>query len=361
MNKKGIRVAVGMSGGVDSSVAAALLLEKGYDVIGIFMAKYDPAILPGDPEIQSCFSPMEKENINAVAEICDRLRIPFHVIDLQEEFKTHVINYFRHAYLSGRTPNPCVVCNEKVKFGFFIEKAASLNIDFQYFATGHYARIVKKDDTHLLQVPVDISKDQTYFLYRLKQETLSRVMFPLGTYLKSDVRELARSKKLGVSGKPESQDFMGGRGYTLFFSNREKGPGDIVNESGNVLGTHNGIIHYTVGQRKGLGIAAGKPLYVLRIDIENNLVVVGERERLYSKGLIAHDTILYLPQNTTLPLRIKARIRSGHKPADAWLYPEVDNNMKVIFDDPQLSVTPGQSVVFYSDDLVVGGGVILNS
>ncbi len=356
MRKKGIRVAVGLSGGVDSSVTAALLREKGYEVIGITMRKYDGRILTGTLEKHSCYSPKEQENIEAVSSICNILKIPFHVVDLKEAFKKHVIEYFRREYLSGRTPNPCVVCNQKVKFGILIEKVKSLNIDFQYFATGHYARIVKKKGLFLLQQPVYLSKDQTYFLYRLSQTQLSKIMFPLGEYTKSDVRGIARVMNLGVSEKPESQDFMGGREYSLFFNTMEKGPGDIVNDKGQVMGTHKGIIHYTVGQRRGLGIASDRPLYVIKIDAEKNRIVVSNREHLFSKGLIALN--LNIAEKCDQPLRIKAKIRSSHNAADAMLFPEENGSVKVIFDNPQLSVTPGQSVVFYSGNIVLGGGVI---
>ncbi len=358
MSKKGIKVAVGLSGGVDSSVTAGLLLEEGYDVTGLFMRKYDGSILTGTLEKPSCYSPQEEENIDVISSICKILKIPLHIIDLKEEFKKFVIEYFRGEYLSGRTPNPCVVCNQKVKFGFLIEKAKSLNIDFHYFATGHYARIKEKGGHFLLQQPLYLSKDQTYFLYRLTQAQLSKIMFPLGNYTKADVRKLALVMNLGVSEKPESQDFMGGRDYALFFKTMEKGPGDIVTDNGQVLGTHKGIIHYTVGQRRGLGIASDRPLYVTKIDAKKNQIVVSNRDSLFSKGLLALDLTLNIKERYDEPLRIKARIRSAHKAADARLFPGEDGSAKVIFDNPQLSVTPGQSVVFYSDGIVLGGGVI---
>ena len=347
-----------MSGGVDSSVSAALLKEKGYDVIGMSMEIFDGSVSVTTSEKHACYGPDEKEDIASAASVCEKLKIPFHVIDLKKEFSNHVIEYFKREYLDGRTPNPCIICNRRIKFGFLLEKAKKAGIDFDLFATGHYARTVESDGRFILKRPADLSKDQTYFLYGLTQGQLSRTIFPMGEYRKEEVRDMARSLGLKTSERPESQDFISGGDYSAFFLEEEYKEGDIVNEKGEVIGKHRGIIYYTVGQRKGLGIASSRPLYVARIEPEKNRIVVSQRESLFSEGLIAGHLNLISTNTLENPLNVVVKIRLQHQGAEARLLPYADNKAEIVFNEPQLSVTPGQSAVFYVGDTVLGGGVI---
>ena len=358
MANRKTKVAVGMSGGVDSSVAAYMLKEKGYDVVGTTMEIYDGSNALRGAERHSCYGPGEKEDVEEAASVCKRLGIPLHRIDLRREYRKHVIEYVRREYLAGRTPNPCVVCNDRVKFGFLLEKAGQSGIDFEFFATGHYARIQKIKGRFFLKKALDLAKDQTYFLYALSPEKLSHTLFPVGTYKKQQVKEMAGSLGFGPADRPESQDFIAGGDYSLLFTKDEAKEGDIVDEKGNILGRHRGIIHYTVGQRRGLGIASDRPLYVIRIDAENNAIIVGNRENLFSKGLIATDLNLIAVDRLDRPYKVKAKIRQQHTASDATVFSHEDNKARVEFDEPQMSVTPGQSVVLYSGDTVFGGGVI---
>ncbi|MDB9822417.1 tRNA 2-thiouridine(34) synthase MnmA [Deltaproteobacteria bacterium] len=358
MKKKRVKVAIGLSGGVDSSVAAALLKEAGYDIVGLYMKVYDDSMALKVSERHACYGPDEKEDIDSAASVCDKMGIPFHVVDLKREFSEHVIEYFRDEYLSGRTPNPCIVCNRNLKFGFFLEKAKRAGIEFDRFATGHYARIIEKDRRFLLKRPLDLSKDQTYFLYGLTQEQLSHTIFPIGDYQKTSVRDIARSLDLDTSDRPESQDFITGNDYSPLFGSGELEDGDIVDEKGNILGKHRGIIHYTIGQRKGLGISASGPLYVSRIDAGKNRIVVSDRESLFSKGLIARNLNLIALENLDRPYKVNVKIRLQHEGAKAELLPFGEDSAEIVFDEPQMSVTPGQSAVFYVGDTVMGGGII---
>ncbi|MGD9032840.1 MAG: tRNA 2-thiouridine(34) synthase MnmA [Desulfobacteraceae bacterium] len=362
MRPKGKKVVVGLSGGVDSSIAAALLKEKGYEVIGVSMMIFDASMpIITESERHACYGPGEEEDLKSAAHVCHKLGIPFHAIDLREEFRNHVIEYFRSEYLEGRTPNPCIVCNHKLKFGFLLEKTKELGADFDFFATGHYAQIAESEGRFLLKRAVDLSKDQTYFLYALTPEQLSCTLFPVGGYAKPQVREMAHALGLQTADRPESQDFISGTDYASLFHEEEIKEGEIVDENGNLLGKHRGIIHYTVGQRKGLGIASGRPLYVLRIDAQRNRIVVSDRENLLAQGLIAANLNLIAIDQLDKPHKVKAKIRLQHKEADATLYPHEHNRAKIVFDEPQMSVTPGQSAVFYADDVVLGGGIIEHS
>jgi len=352
------RIAVGMSGGVDSSVTAALLKKEGYDVVGITMAIFDGAPLGKRTGRHACYGPDEKEDIDLAGAICNRLGIPFYVIDLKKEYREHVIDYFRREYCAGRTPNPCIVCNRHIKFGFLLQKAMEAGINFDIFATGHYAQIVGAGEHHFLGKAIDRAKDQSYFLYALTPAQLARTIFPLGSMTKMEVRELARKMGLKNADRHESQDFVGEEHYSILFGNEDACEGDIVDEEGNLLGKHRGIINYTIGQRRGLGISSNVPLYVTRIESEHNRLVVGEWHCLFSKGLIASDVNLTAMEKTDFPLRAKVKIRVRHKEADATIYAQDGNRVKILFDEPQMSVTPGQSAVFYADDMVLGGGVI---
>ncbi len=358
MRGKRAKVAIGLSGGVDSSVAAVLLIENGYDVAGVTMSIYDGPGVVKDGVSHSCYSPGEKEAAATAAAVCKQLGIPFGVIDLKTEFRRHVIDYVRQEYLSGRTPNPCVACNRLLKFGFLLEKAKNAGVSFEYFATGHYARIVQSEGRFLLKRPLDITKDQTYFLYGLSQKQLTRTLFPLGDYSKQRVRKLARSFGLKTAERPESQDFINGGNYSTLFKTEELRRGDIVDAKGRILGKHRGIIHYTVGQRRGLGIANSTPLYVMAIDPAANRIVVGQRESLYASGLIAENVRLNWVKKLDRPYHVTAKIRLHSQAAQATVFPYGKDKIKVIFAKEQKAVTPGQSVVLYSDDIVFGGGII---
>ena len=358
MKHKRARVAVGLSGGVDSSIAAALLKEKGYDVVGITMKTFDASMPVTEFVKHACYGPGEQEDVKAAAGICRKLGIPFHVIDLKDEFRDHVIEYFRSEYLAGRTPNPCVVCNRRLKFGFLLEKAKATGVDFEFFATGHYAQRLESGGRFLLKRAADLSKDQTYFLYALTPEQLSHTLFPVGKYTKPQVREMARSLGLETADRPESQDFVSGTDYSYLFNEGEITEGDIVDEKGNILGRHRGIIHYTVGQRRGLGISSDRALYVLKIDARNNRIMVTDRENLFAEGLIAADLNLIAVGQLDRPYEVRAKIRLKHKEADAIVFPLENNKARILFHEPQMSVTPGQSAVLYSGDIVFGGGVI---
>ena len=358
MKRKRMKIAVGLSGGVDSSVAAALLKKEGYEVVGITMEIFDDSVAVKETGKHACYGPGEQKDIAAAASVCRKLNIPFHVIDLKTEYRLHVIDYFKKEYLSGRTPNPCIVCNQRLKFGFLIEKARQLGIEFEVFATGHYAEIERIYGRYFLKKAKDEYKDQTYFLYTLTPDQLSHVKFPLGSYLKQDTRKIARDMGLETANRIESQDFIAGGDYAALFDTNDIKPGDIVDEKGKILGKHRGIIHYTLGQRQGLGIPAEHPLYVVEIDAKNNRVVAGKKERLFSKGLIASDLNLLAIDRLDQSYSIKAKIRLNHKAVAATAFPHEKGKAKLIFDTPEIAVTPGQSVVMYLNDLVFGGGVI---
>jgi tRNA-specific 2-thiouridylase len=358
MNNKKVRVAIGLSGGVDSSVTAALLKKKGHELLGLSMQIYDEGIKIDTAGKNGCYGPNKENDLASARAICDTLQIPFHVIDLRQEFTENVIKYFRSEYLAGRTPNPCIVCNRKLKFGFMLDKALESGIGFDRFATGHYARIVEENGRFLLKKSMDTSKDQTYFLYSLSQHQLSRTMFPLGEYTKNGVREIARSLGFHTSERPDSQDFISGGDYTPFFNPGEVREGDIVNKEGKVIGRHKGIIYYTIGQRKGLGIAAPNPLYVSEIDVKNNRIVVSDQSDIMSKIMTVKDINLISVDTLDRPIKANVKIRVQHRAAPAVVSGIGDGKAKVVFDEPQLAITPGQSAVFYVDDVVLGGGVI---
>jgi len=357
MKNKKIKVAVGLSGGVDSSVAAALLCKQNYEVFGLTMEIYDGSVHLDESARHACYGPGEKEDVESAAAICEKLKIPFQAIDLRQEYKNHVIDYFRNEYLEGKTPNPCVVCNQKLKFGFLLEKARQAGCDFDYFATGHYARIVKSHNRFLLKRATDRLKDQTYFLYGLTPQQLARSLFPVGDHTKQQVREMAHSLGLQTADREESQDFIDGGDYSILFSENEIKAGEIVSEKGQVLGEHRGIIHYTIGQRRGLGIASHQPLYVSRIDAANNRIVVSHHEQR-SKGLVASNLNWIAVDRIEQPLEVQVKIRFRHKETDATVYPPDGDQTRILFKKPQISVTPGQSAVIYADDTVLGGGII---
>jgi len=354
------KVMVGMSGGVDSSVAAALLLEKGYDVIGVTMHMWDDPTSEEDVREDACCSLSAVDDARRVA---NKLKIPHYVLNFKDIFKKTIVDYFIEEYLKGRTPNPCIACNKFIKFGIFIEKALSMNVD--YVATGHYARIEYDDsrNRYLLKKAVTKTKDQSYVLYNITKENISRVLFPIGDYDKDEVRNLARKYELPVATKPDSQEicFIQDNDYARFIKRISQAtikPGYFVDTKGNILGKHEGIINYTVGQRKGLGISFGKPMYVVRIDSKSNQVVLGDVDDLFSRELIAEDVNYLSIDALEEPLKVNAKIRYSAKESPATIYPMEDGKVKVIFEQPQRAITPGQSIVFYDGDIVVGGGII---
>lgn len=354
------RVLVAMSGGVDSSVAAFLLKEEGYEVIGITMQIW-PDDMEGDESSKGCCSLSAVDDARRVA---DHLGIPYYVLNFKEIFETKVISYFVHEYVEGRTPNPCIACNRYIKFDELLKKAAQL--EAFYVATGHYA-IINKDDKsgrYLLKRSYDHTKDQTYALYSMTQFQLEHTLMPLGLYSKPQIREVAKKIGLKVANKPDSQEicFVTDGDYGRFIERREPDKikqGFFVDAKGNVLGRHKGIAHYTIGQRKGLGLALPNPLYVIDIDAKRNTVVLGTAEEVYSNEMIVGDVNLISKDLLYNPEQCTVKIRYGSKEAQACVYPMEDNKLKVLFDTPQRAVTPGQAAVFYQEDVVLGGGTIL--
>ena len=363
MDKPVNSVAVGMSGGVDSSLAAALLKMEGYDVVGITMKIFDGADIASDCTGHACYGPGEADDIRRAVEVADFLGIPHYVIELEEEYRDHVLSYFTSEYLAGKTPNPCTRCNPVMKFGFLLDRARSAGISFDLFATGHYVQTCWMDryGRHVIKKAAYIEKDQSYFLYGLSKEMIPTLVFPLGALTKDTVRKRAAQLKLPVADRPESQDFIEGGDYAGLFNKEDIRPGDIIDVHGNKMGTHTGIINYTVGQRKGIGIPHSEPLYVLRINAHDNTIVVAPKSYLYAKSLIADQVNLIALDRIDSPMRIVAKIRQQHPGASAQLMPLENGRVSVIFDTPQLAITPGQSVVFYDDDVVLGGGIIETS
>ncbi len=343
------RVVVAMSGGVDSAVAAALLAAEGYEVIGITMCFNLKDSLRHRP---ICCGLQGIEDARGVAY---KLGIKHYVLNMQKILKERVIDDFIREYLNGRTPNPCVRCNQYIKFDALLKKALSLGARF--LATGHYARI----QGHSLKKAKDKSKDQSYFLYRLNRQQLKNILFPIGDYTKKEVRELARKFGLPGADKPGSQEicFLPDADYRAFLKkqiNNRINPGPILDTSGMVLGQHEGVALYTVGQRQGLGIAAGYPLYVVRIDAGKNSLTVGSKEEAYAKNFLVKDPH-FIPEFPKKKIVLSVKIRYNHKemPAEV-LFSE--GKLRVSFKRPQFAITPGQSAVFYDGDKVIGGGVI---
>jgi len=298
--------------------------------------------------------------------VAGAIGIPHYAVDLRDVFQEKVIAPFCKEYSMGRTPNPCVRCNRYIKFDALLKQAMSLGAS--YFATGHHARVVKDDSSGrmLLQKGVDVVKDQSYFLYALTQEQLSHALFPIGHLTKEEVRAMSREKKLPTGSRPESQDicFIPDNDYSKFlrgFIPQAFTPGPILDEQGNLLGSHQGIINYTIGQRKGLGIAAGEPLYVIAIEPEHNAVIVGSQEHVLGDGLVATDVNWSAIEGLTEPITAKAKIRYRHAEADVIITPVDKYNVYVKFKKPQSAITPGQAIVFYDGDIVLGGGKIASS
>jgi tRNA-uridine 2-sulfurtransferase len=343
------KVMIGMSGGVDSSVAAALLMESGYDVYGATMKVWND---------------VQYSSVDDARKVAEILGIPHSEVDFKGIFREKVIESFIEDYFGGRTPNPCILCNKYIKFDAMLEWAVSFGMD--YIATGHYASISYDDinKRYIVRKAADKKKDQTYVLYNLTQQQLSHVLMPLGTYQKEQIRNIA--ERIGVDfilKKPESQDicFIEDNNHGRYLEDNSENkviPGDFVDMNGNVLGRHKGIIYYTIGQRKGLGISLGKPAFVVDIDIDANRVILGNESDLYTDSLTAYNINYVSIEKPDSETRVTAKIRYYAPEAPATLYPLKNNRIQLVFDKPQRAITPGQSVVFYEDDLLVGGGII---
>ena len=368
-------IAVAMSGGVDSSAVAAMLRAEGRNVIGLTMQLWNQRRLAGHegmPEsVQGrCCSIDDVYDARRVAET---LGIPYYVVNHEERFERDVVRPFVEEYLAGRTPIPCSLCNNHLKFDQLLVVARQIGAD--QIATGHYAQVVFDEPLGrwLLKRPADQSKDQTYFLFGLTQEQLSRTLFPLGGMTKPEVRELARKHSLAIAEKPDSQEicFVPGGDYKRFLEaylteqgNTSSGipaatiAGEMVTTDGKVIGEHTGVHNFTVGQRKGLGVATGSPLYVIQIKNDTRQVVVGKDEDLYSRTLLAHRVNLISTGELCGPMKVSVKIRHRHQPAAATIEPAGPDKIRVRFDEPQRALTPGQAAVFYDRDVVVGGGWI---
>ena len=408
--KKGDTVIVGMSGGVDSTLVTYLLKEKGCRVIGVTMSIWDGKLPCGNTEgLQGCYSPTELTNIAECTKFCKENDIEYHVVDVKEIYQQKVIEYFKTEYRNGRTPNPCIRCNQYVKFGALLSGVEKLGINYDYFCTGHYASIVRpilaqgescaasgavvssdsvaqsescaalgavgaglNEAPYMIATSSDATKDQTYFLYRVSSETLKKVRFPLTNLKKSEVFELAKKANLQAAERHESQDFVDQRYIDMFFSDKPSVPGDIIDLDGKVLGRHKGIEHYTVGQRRGLGVAVSYPVYVHSIDAKTNTVVLAPNDALNANSLIADDFVWAIQPSLYSPdgiISANVKIRLASKPTKAQIepytpsaddtYQYVGQPYRITFETTQRAIAPGQSAVLYSDEgVILGGGII---
>lgn len=357
MKQEQTSVLVAMSGGVDSAVCAYLLQKKGYAVEGITMKLWSEQETVPDEE-----NPTPDQNCLDAGRVAEQLSVPHHTIALGDSFRTCVISRFTEDYRAGRTPNPCVECNRHIKFGKLMAYADQMG--FSLFATGHYAVIEPTaSGTYLLKKAKDATKDQSYFLWALPKEALSRILFPLGSYTKSQIREIAANAGLACAHRSDSQDicFIPNGDYISFIQSQDKTcfpKGNFIAPDGTILGQHNGIIRYTVGQRKGLGIALGRPIFVGGKNAKNNTVTLCSDNELYTDTLTASSLNFLVDDDLTRPQRLEAKIRYRHTPATALVERIGDDRVSVRFDCPQRAVAPGQSVVFYDGDTVIGGGII---
>ena len=360
-----MKILVGLSGGVDSSTTALILKSQGHEVIGATMSiwskekreRLDRGLIGVHSCKDACYGPNEKEDIEEARKIAEKIGIPYHVFDCSKEYEKIVLDNFKEEYLSGRTPNPCIRCNSMIKFDVLPFLARQAGIEFDKFATGHYANVEydSEADRYILKKGVNPKKDQSYFLYRLRQDQLKNIILPLGKYEKEEIRQIARDFGLKVSDKPDSQDFYAGD-YNELLEVQPKA-GNIVNREGKILGSHQGIWNYTIGQRKGLGIAHSAPLYVVELRKDSNEVVVGEADETFNNSLRAVNLNWVSIPKLTEPVKAQAKVRSAQTPVDVTVIPE-NGSVLVKFDDMQKALTKGQSVVFYNKDILLGGGII---
>lgn len=374
--KAGDTVVVGLSGGVDSTLTALLLKNIGCHVIGVTMSLWDGKL---DVDVNktlhdSCYGPGEAQNIEQCRKFCEEQGFEYHVIDVKEAYHKEVLEYFKAEYRAGRTPNPCIRCNRYIKFGALQLGIKQLDIDYDFFCTGHYAKIVRPVEglygtdvrPFMISSAMDQSKDQTYFVYRVPSDVLEKVRFPLANMKKKEVFRLAKEYDLAAAEREESQDFIPEEYFDALFADKPAVPGDIVDLDGKVLGKHRGIEHYTIGQRRGLGVSSSKPLYVHSIDPKNNLVVLASNDDLNADGLIADEFVW--PGNIEPKESVEAfvKIRLASKPVPAVISRYEPKNgesfkgqpWKIAFQTPQRAVAPGQSVVMYKDNVIIGGGII---
>lgn len=370
------KVVVGMSGGVDSSVAAYLLKKQGYDVIGVTMQIWQDEDVCTMEENGGCCGLSAVDDARRVSEVLD---IPYYVMNFKKEFKENVMDYFVSEYLQARTPNPCIACNRYVKWESLLTRSISIGAD--YIATGHYARIVKlPNGRYTIQKSVTLAKDQTYALYNLTQHQLAHTLMPVGEYSKDVIREMADEAKIPVANKPDSQEicFVANNDYAGFIEEYLKDndisklvpnqtkerpvgltPGNFVTPDGRVIGKHEGLIHYTVGQRKGLNLAMGHPVFVLQLKPETNEVVIGNSDEVFSNTLYANRLNFMAIEDLEGEMVVEAKIRYSHKGAKAKIKKIANDEIICVFDEAQRAITPGQAVVFYQDDLLIGGGTII--
>lgn len=375
--QKNDTVVVGLSGGVDSTVTALRLQEAGCNVIGVTMAlwKGDLPELPNGKKLKSsCYGPDETEDIAACEKFCAMQKIPYHVIDVKEQYQKLVLDYFKAEYRAGRTPNPCIRCNSFIKFGALLDGVQKLGITFDYFCTGHYAKMVQPETPlwesdkkpAMIATASDSTKDQTYFLYRIDSHTLEKVRFPLSRLEKKEVFAFAKNRNLFCAEKSESQDFIPSEYFDLLFQDKKSIAGDIIDLDGHVLGKHRGIEHYTIGQRRGLGVSSSMPLYVHSIDAKQNLIVLAKESELDSNELIVDDTVWPANVKPNAPFDAMVKIRLASKPVKARIEKYDAKNSenflgdayRVLFYENVRAASPGQSAVFYIDDVIVGGGII---
>lgn len=352
--KKQQTIAVGISGGVDSAMAAWLLLQQGYEVIGLTMSIWDESIPLTESTKSGCFGPGEKDDLLAAEQLCAKLGIRHHIVRLQGEYKENVLSYFCGTYREGKTPNPCLMCNARMKFGLLPFKAREQGIAFDLFATGHYVKVRYDPAIQRYQLlrALDKSKDQSYFLSFLSQSQLKNLVFPLGDKNKPEIKQLA--KEIGfaeLAHKKESQDFLESDDIAVLFPEGSYSPGEIVDHHGKRLGSHKGLINYTIGQRRNLGVSGlPEPYFVIELDAENNRVVLGPKSLLYKDECLATSVNwLSLPPQSE-PFKARAKIRLQHEAAECLVIPLDGNRLRVKFTEPQLSITPGQGLVIYASE-----------